>query len=148
MIKSKLAVTLETLGKWILPTFFIFLLVGAVYPCKCVKADFKTNYKNVDMVVLAKIIETVDNGDNTVEMKIEIIKAWKTDASKTMTIVIEKDTCEYQMATGEIHLLYLEKLASGNFTTNRCRGNLPEDKSSKAKSWLEKYARKTRIWVC
>ncbi len=130
------------LAKCFLLTIFIFTFTAIAYPCKCVKAGLKTHYKNANAVVLGKVLEKKDLDENITEVNIQITNYWKLKMPKTLTLLIEKSSCEYGMMQGETHLLYLEKLESGKFTTNSCSGNMLEIKSQKAKLWLKKYANK------
>jgi hypothetical protein len=124
---------------------FILTLIGVAYPCKCVKSTLKNNYKKADAVVVSKVLNIYEQAENVIQVELEIQNAWKSNLPRTLTIIIEKDSCEYQLKKGEKHLLYLELLGSGKFTTNNCRGNLSENKSARAKKWLRSYAKKSII---
>ena len=126
---------------------FALLLVFAVvaYPCKCVKQTSSKYYKSADAVVLAKVIEVKNQSENLVEVKLEISNAWKSNISQIFTIIIAKTSCEYELKTGEEHLLYLKRFEGDKWTTSQCMGNFSKDKSKNIQKWLNTNGKKAEI---
>ena len=124
---------------------FIVVFVSTAYPCKCVKQTLSKYYKSADAVVIAKVIEINNQGDNIVEVKLEISDSWKSNITNIFTITVAKTSCEYELKVGEEHLLYLKKFEAEKWTTNQCMGNLLKVKSANAQKWLRTSGKKASV---
>ncbi|HEY0458477.1 MAG TPA: hypothetical protein VGC97_04945 [Pyrinomonadaceae bacterium] len=132
-------------SKLILVLLVLLTAAVAAFPCRCVPASLKTYYQRADAVVTAKVISvsTSTEGERLTTANLEILDAWKTDLPKQIE-VITGSSCVYSFQTGEKHLLYLQKTPADKFSTMRCQGNLPLNKSQKSLNWLKKYGKKNR----
>jgi hypothetical protein len=132
-------------SKSLLVLLVVLTATIAAFPCRCIQASLKTYYQRADAVVTAKVlsVSTSTEGDELTTVKLEIIDAWKKDLPKEIEVVTGT-SCIYIFQTGEEHLLYLKNRTSNNFTTMRCWGNLPLDKSQRSLNWLKKYVKKSR----
>jgi hypothetical protein len=131
-------------SKSILVLFVVLTAAVSAFPCRCVPATLKTYYKRADAVVTAKVISVSNSteGEVTTTAKLEIINVWKRGLPKQIE-VITGSSCAYDLQVGEEHLLYLQKTQADKFSTMRCQGNLPLNKSQKSLNWLKRYGKKS-----
>jgi hypothetical protein len=115
---------------------FVLIFIGTAYPCTCVKDSLKGYYKKADSIVTAKVLEVTDSQD-FINVKLEISAAWKQKVPQIISIILDKDSCNYTLEVGEEHLLYLKRLDSEKWTTNKCMGNLLKNKSANVQKWLK-----------
>ena len=133
-----------------LPAKFLLcplLILGgtvAVFPCKCVPGSLRTYYRRADAVVVAKVVSVATDKDQNVTAKLEVLESWKRNSADNID-VITGSSCAYDFQVNEKHVLYLRNAPSGNFSTMRCQGNLAWRKSQSARTWLNRYGKKSKV---
>lgn len=132
--------------KLLLGVFLVLTGTIAAFPCKCVPASLSKYYRRADAVVTAKVISVSTDSEQITTAQLEISQVWKKDLPKQIE-VMTGSSCAYNFQVNEKHLLYLQSRSSGQFSTMKCQGNLPLDKSLKSQNWLKKYGKKANTGV-
>ena len=127
--------------------YFAFLLLAVISlepssaaACRCHEPSVAAAYSRAAMVVLAEALEVRPRPDlQGDELKVRVLQAWKTDAPAILEVVTGTD-CAYSVRPGEKHLLFLVR-AGDAFTTGRCMGNTPSNRSQARLAWLRRHGK-------
>jgi hypothetical protein len=108
--------------------------------CRCREPSVAAAYSRAAMVVMAEALEvrprTEIQGD---EVKFRVLQAWKADSPAILDVVTATD-CAYSARPGEKHLLFLVR-AGEAFTTGKCMGNTPSNRSQAPLAWLRRHGK-------
>jgi hypothetical protein len=125
--------------------FLLLAFTPNAFACTCVKSTLQKNYAQAQSVVVADVITLLNEATDTNQMYLAIRNAWKTDLPAVLVITVSKESCSYELLNGEKHLLFLERLPSGIYTTSQCRGNLKYAKANKQLRWLNANGKKSKL---
>jgi hypothetical protein len=126
-------------------TAFLLLAVISLEPssaaaCRCHEPSVAAAYARAALVVMAETLEVRSRPDTQGdELKVRVLQAWKADAPATLEVVTGTD-CAYSVRRGEKHLLFLVR-AGEAFTTGRCMGNTPSNRSRAPLAWLRRHGK-------
>jgi hypothetical protein len=108
--------------------------------CRCREPSVAAAYSRAAMVVVAEVLDvrprTEIQGD---DVKFRVLQAWKADSPAILDVVTATD-CAYSVRPGERHLLFLVR-AGEAFTTGKCMGNTPSNRSQAPLAWLRRHGK-------
>ena len=97
-------------------------------------------YSRAAMVVVAEVLEVRPRAEIQGEdLKFRVLQAWKADAPAILDVVTATD-CAYSVRPGEKHLLFLLR-AGEAFTTGKCMGDTPSNRSQASLAWLRRHGK-------
>jgi hypothetical protein len=125
-------------------TFALLIVIGLdptpAAACRCREPSVAAAYSRAAMVVMAEALEVRPRTEiQGAELKFRVLQAWKADSPAILDVVTATD-CAYTVRPGEKHLLFLVH-AGEAFTTGKCMGNTPSDRSQASLAWLRRHGK-------